>query len=124
MRKILIAIVTMLTLNVAFADSHVCSFRPSEGNSYRITFKFNEGIARDQVLVTIHLNNRIQISHLNKVIVDSDSHGDGWSMKLRDSGHRQYKYDLVFEAQYVNSAYVTMPGLRDFRVDSCRRIRN
>lgn len=123
MKKLLMAIVAILTLNIAFADTQVCSFRAAEGDSYRIAFKLNEGIAKDQVLVTIYRNNKIQISHLTKVKVDPDSHGDGWSITLRDPNHRQYKYELFFDAQYVSAAYVTMPGLKDFRIDSCRRIK-
>jgi hypothetical protein len=123
MMRFLVTVLVLIAMNVAFADTHVCNFNSPEGSSYKIAFKFNEGVRKDQVLVTIYLNNRVQISHLNNVKVDSDSHGDGWGMTLKDPNHRQYKYDINFDAQNISSAYVTMPGLKDYRIDSCRRLR-
>lgn len=124
MKKFLFTALALFSANISFADTHVCNLTSPEGSSYRISFKFNEGERREQVLVTIYLNNKVQISHLNSVKVDSDSHGDGWGMTLKDPNHRQYKYDINFEAQYVSSAYVTMPGLKNYPVDSCRRLKN
>lgn len=125
MKTLLIALFATLSTTTALADTHVCTgVRSREGDPIRVTFKFNQGRNADQVLVTIFRKNRIQLSHLTKQYVDSDSSGDGWSMSLRDSAHRQYRYALIFDAANLHYAYVTMPGLVDARFEFCRRIRN
>jgi hypothetical protein len=120
MRKIFIGIIALASLSV-FADSDVCSFKAKNG-TYAVQFDYGLGEKGKDAQVTISLNNRVQISHLTKTSVDPNSFGDGWSMILKDRKLPQYVYDLYFEADDLRFMYLTMPGLKNFKVVSCRNL--
>lgn len=118
MKLFLLAMTILVTMNVAFAETYICNFRHQD-SSYRLKFEFDRNM--DDAQVTIYRSNKVQISHTTTG--RSDGFGDGWDLKLTDSKHRQYKYHLWFNAMSLETVDLTMPGLKNFEVDSCRRIR-
>lgn len=122
MKLFILTISILFGANLAFADSYVCKFT-SEKGKHKLVFDFDESQNRDEIQVTVYLNNRIKISHMTRIKVDSDSHADGWSMNLVDSDHSQYKYSLYFDALYLYSVYVTMPGFKEYEVENCERFK-
>lgn len=121
MRAFILAITLTAFSGIASADIYKCEFRGADGD-YKIVFNYGSGNS-DIIPTEIFRNGKSLIKHAPKRYVDSDSHGDGWSLKLRDRSMPKYKYELFFDAMYLSTVYVTMPGYKDERIKGCRRIR-
>lgn len=122
MKFMLLTLTVLMSATAAMADTHICNFRVSNV-AHSVRFDFTEIGNRKDVLVTIKKENRIMISHTAKIKVDGDSHGDGWGMTLSDSLHRQYKYDLSFDAADLYNVRMSLPGVSEVETQDCRRIR-
>lgn len=122
MKFMLLTLTLLTSATAAMADTHICNFKVNEV-AHSVRFDFTEYGNQKEVLVTIKKGSRIMISHTAKIKVDGDSHGDGWGMSLSDSLHRQYKYDLNFDAADLYNLRMTLPGAGEVETEDCRRIR-
>lgn len=116
MKHHIFTLVVLLSINAAFAETYVCSFRQGS-DAMRVKFDFDQSM--ENAAVTIYRNNRIQISHETKG--ESDGFGDGWDITLRDFKHPQYRYELFFNAMDLYSLKMTIPGMAKVETENCRR---
>lgn len=119
MKRLLLTLSVLFLLNSAFAETYVCSFR-QDNAAMRVRFDFDSNM--ENAKVTIYRGNSVQISHQTKG--RSDGYGDGWDLVLRDRNHPQYKYHLFFDALYLDSVVLSMPGMPKQEIDNCRRLRS
>lgn len=121
MKVLTSALFVLAFSGVASADIYKCDFRGPKGD-YRIVFNYGSG--NSNVIPTeIFLNGKSVLKHKPTLKVDPDSHGDGWSLTLKDRSLPKVKYELFFDAAYLSTVYLTIPGFQNERIRDCRRIR-
>lgn len=121
MKALALFIVFSAFSGMASADIYKCEFRGADGD-YKIVFNYGSG--NSKVIPTeIFRNGKSIIKHTPNKYVDSDSHGDGWSLRLRDRSNPKFKYELFFDAMYLGTVYLTMPGYKEEIIEDCRRFR-